>query len=84
VGERRGERPHLADSANVREPGLQVLKAQQCLLPLGQVADEAGDDLPAAAPCLADSKLDREGVAIAVERGVTRPMPMILRFPVVR
>ena len=38
----------------MRELGLEILQAQQGLLPLAEVADEAGEDAPFAEPGLAD------------------------------
>ena len=54
---------------HVRELGLQVLQAQHGLLALGEVADEAGENAPFAEPRFADCELDREGAAVAVQRG---------------
>ena len=43
---------------------LQLLQARFGLLPLGQVADEAGEEAPVARAHLADRKLHRKGRAV--------------------
>ena len=60
VRQRRGERSHLAHTADVRELGLQVLEPEQGLLPFGEVADEAGEDPLPVDPRLADRRARSE------------------------
>src|SRR5262245_1396077 len=55
---------HGAQPRNVNEFGLQLLQSSLCLLTLAQVANEPGEETPAARIHFADSKLDRKGGAV--------------------
>ncbi len=69
MGQRRCQRSHFADPADMGQLRLQILQPMQSLLPLGEVADEAGEDAPLAEPGLADRELHREGAAVTVKPG---------------
>lgn len=67
MGQRGGERSHLAYPAHVGQLRLEFMEPQLRLLPLGDLADEAGEDSLPIDECLADRKLDRDGMAIAAK-----------------
>ena len=56
--------PHRAHARDVQQAVLQFVQPPLGLLPLGQVADEAGEQARAGPICLADRQLHREGAAV--------------------
>ena len=64
VRQRRGHLAHGGQPRDVHQLGLQFLQPGFGLLPLGQVADEAGEEAPVAGSHLADRQLHREGRAV--------------------
>ena len=64
VGERRGHLAHRGQPRDVHQLGLQFLQPRLGLLPLGQIADEAGEEALVARAHLADRKLHRKGRAV--------------------
>ena len=61
VRQRRCHLAHRGQARDVHQLGLQFLQARFGLLPLGQVADEAGEEAPVARFHLADRELHRKG-----------------------
>ena len=66
VHDHRGDLAHGGEPADVAEFLLQGGGAGLGRHPLGDVADEAGEDVAVAAADLADRELDREGAAVLV------------------
>ena len=62
--QRRGHLAHGAEARDVDQLGLQLLQPRLGLLPLAEVADEAGEEAPRRRVHLADGELDREGRAV--------------------
>ena len=62
--QRRGHLAHGGQPREASELGLQFLQPRLGLLPLGEVADEAGEEALLARPHLADRELHGEGRAV--------------------
>ena len=56
--------PHRAHARDMQEAILQFVQPPLGLLPLGEVADKAGEQARAVPICLADRQLHREGAAV--------------------
>src|SRR5215472_16155530 len=64
VSESRRHLTHRGQAGYVHEFGLQLLQARLGLLPLGEIADESGEEARVVGVHLADRKLHRKGRAI--------------------
>ena len=69
VRERRGHLAHGGQPRQAGELGLQLLELALGRLPLGQVADEAGEEAAVAGPHLADLELHGKGRAVLALAG---------------